>query len=54
MNKLHLQIDALEVASFPTHATGAEARGTVEAFEGMSRITCTRPSDPCLCTPPPV
>ena len=53
MSKLQLRVDALEVASFPTDATGADARGTVEAFEAMSRVTCTRHTDPCLCLQPP-
>lgn len=63
MKKLELRIDTLRVDSFATGEAGAETRGTVQGNErGMdflaptqaaTCITCTRHTDPCLCTPPP-
>ena len=61
MKKLQLRIDALQVESYATDAVGAQARGTVQANEeefaptqANTCVTCTRHTDPCLCTPTPV
>jgi hypothetical protein len=60
MKKLKLEIETLAVSTFATDAAGAEGRGTVPAndmlapTQAMTCVTCTRHTDPCLCTPTPL
>lgn len=63
MKKLQLQVEALRVDTYETGTTGADARGTVQGngiladflapTQAATCVTCTRPTDPCLCLQPP-
>lgn len=56
MRKLTLDLDAIQVESFSTHAAGV-VRGTVDARQGRETFTCPAPTaDPtcpntCPCNP---
>ena len=56
MNKLTLDLDALQVDSFGTDAAAKAERGTVHGqaaleLRGASKISCPVATDPCICDP---